>query len=212
MKRQELCAALDKIRPSEELICSTINKMNEQRLGIRQKRSMSTPMFASRLATAVCALLVVIGISVYAPSLSGVDSSDTSDAMRHASTDAGENEGISSASYDMETSEMLASIAKLEHNEWVVLEASVDMCMITSVGEDGSLYNCVLQLGVLRVADSDLSPDIEIPQAEASINASIRIYDEDTANKLFALSDENISFLLTASEGKWTVEDFIIHK
>lgn len=213
MKRQELCASLAKIQPSEELICSTINRINEQKLGIGKKRSMSTAMFASRLAAAVCALLVVIGASVYAPSLSEGGDADVSGVGRQAETDSAGNMGIAPASYDIEKSEMLLGIARLEHSNWAVVEANVDMCLFAEPdGQSAALYECILQLNVSHVAGSDTASDVIVPTENSTISATVRFYDADKANDFFNLSGENISFLLTAHENTWTVEDYIIHK
>ncbi len=209
MRKEELCASLAKIQPSEELICSTINKINEQRLGLKKRRSMTTPMFASRLASAVCALLVVIGAAFYVqPSLS-LQSEPIDSSSRSGMDGSPYSEDITPLdSHSMDASLLLSSIARLEYSDWAVVEASVDMCLFAPADE-GALYTCILQLGAVRVADSDSSHSFE---EGAPISATVSIYDEETANRLFSLSDENVSFLLTAGEDTWQIEDFIIHE
>ena len=211
MRKEELCASLAKIQPSEELICSTINKINEQRLGLKKRRSMTTPMFASRLASAVCALLVVIGVAFYVqPSLS-LQSEPIDSSTRSGMDGSPYGEEVTpSGSHGVDESEILSSVARLEYSDWAVVEASVDMCLFAPADE-GALYTCILQLGISRVADSD-SVSIDALAVDTPISATLSFYDEEAANSFFALSDENVSFLLTEGESAWQVEDFIIHK
>jgi len=67
MKRSELRSALGKVRPSEELITKTLDLMESE----TQKRipkfevRQSNFAFAYRLAGAMCALILVIGVGIY---------------------------------------------------------------------------------------------------------------------------------------------------
>lgn len=63
MKRQELRACFDRIQPREELIRSTIVQVNAAREGKRPARATSGYSFVMRLASAACALLLLIGLA-----------------------------------------------------------------------------------------------------------------------------------------------------
>lgn len=67
MKRSNLRSALGKIRPSEELITKTLDKMESEKLKKVPKFEVrqSNFSFAYRLAGAMCALILIIGAGVY---------------------------------------------------------------------------------------------------------------------------------------------------
>lgn len=64
MKRQELRVCFDRIQPREQLIRSTLDRIHGVQEGNRPARVMPTYAFATRLVSAACALVLLVGIGV----------------------------------------------------------------------------------------------------------------------------------------------------
>lgn len=65
MNKQQLRACFDSIRPSEKLVCDTLERIQTRRQGEQSPvRRMPAYAFATRLAAAACALVLLIGIGV----------------------------------------------------------------------------------------------------------------------------------------------------
>ena len=210
MRKEELYASLARIQPSEELICSTINKINEQRLGIREKKSMPTFAFAYRLASALCALVLVVGIALSAQPMLSSDS--TGDLGRNADGSLlSEGADATPAAYGIDESEMLAGVGRLQYDSWAVAEGNVSAVLFGELSDseraDGAIFKCVAQIDVSCIRDSALS---DADEPTGSINATIAFYDAESANGFISLSGEDVAFLLTEQDGEWIIADYII--
>ena len=64
MNRQELRACLDRIQPREQLIRTTLDQIHAAQEGKRPVRAASGYAFGMRLASAACALLLLIGVAL----------------------------------------------------------------------------------------------------------------------------------------------------
>ena len=210
MRKEELYASLARIQPSEELICSTINKINEQRIGIREKKSMPTFAFAYRLASALCALVLVVGIALYAQPMMSSDS--IGDLGRNADGSLlSEGADVAPTAYGIDESEMLAGVGRLQYDSWVVTEGKVSAVLFGEVTEDeranGVIFKCVAQIDVAGIYDGTLS---DAYAQTDSVNASIAFYDAQDANDFISLSGESVAFLLTVQDGECAIAEYII--
>ena len=218
MRKEELRASLAKIQPREELIISTINKMNEQRLGIRQKRSFGTRAFAYRLATALCALVVVMGLGVF----SGVNQMSLPDAenplLRGADVTTGDS-GVSPASLSGDDVEMLSAMARSKGGEWAIVEGHVQSCFFLELTEeqkrDGVIFLCGVEIVTTAISEGTLDASL-LPTESESLSAVIKFTDAEAANEFFSVHDAPILFsirpLADSESHVWSVDDYIIIK
>ncbi len=212
MRKEELRAAFDRIQPREELICSTIDKMNRQRLGISRERKMPTLAFATRVAAAFCALMLVVGLgffnidSVITPTGEGSTLGRSADG----SLQNDEGQSVAPAAYGLLGEDEMTDTARLDDGDRFVIDGELEAVYFAPISDEerasGVVYKCNAQIATA------LSPDTngELPQ-NAAVSAQILFYDEKEANEFFASMGRSAKFHLSYEdidgERVWRIED-----
>ena len=146
MKEQELKQSLDRIRPREELVTATLERVHALQNKKMRERDRRAPFdwgFATRLASAACALLLVLGVGIGIGRTVGLPhAADPREADVPAPMDTEHVEPRETVSpdapYDVES--MSARAAELSE-DWAVLDAMIDMAR-----GDGSVILCVTEV------------------------------------------------------------------
>ena len=214
MKKSELRASLAKIQPREELIETTINKINEHRLGITSERRMPTFAFATRLAAAFCALLLIVGLGIAANNTAPLTDSSNPQTRNSSVTDKADS-GIVSHEED-DSRSALAEYARSQYTTWIIADGEIISCNIETPTdeqkENGILFLCTSQIVISEVSDSTLSYEQNFTSGEI-IDANIEFYSNSYANDFVTSTQKNATFLLVESEGEegstWKIEAFI---
>ena len=187
MKKEELCAALHQVQPDEDLIRRTLDKIHEQNEKTRNSNRFRA--YGYRVAGAICALLVIIGLGlfshlVFSPTS---NSSDAASLKVAQSNDIGISAAVapSAAVYAAEDSSELPTledaVAQLHiqsaeiASEWVLMQGSVRDIYFQS--SENGISVCLVALRVVKVWEC--SKDAVFIQAEGEdITAEIRFTDE----------------------------------
>lgn len=129
MKKSNLRSALGRIRPSEELITKTLDRMESEKLKKVPKfeTRQSNFSFAYRLAGAMCALILIIGAGVYfghdtvvSPTL------DSAGGYQRAAFNADVTEtGAKHPEFSNSASSAAETLASRAKGNWDILEGEV---------------------------------------------------------------------------------------
>ena len=215
MRRQELRAAFDRIQPSEDLICSTIDKMNMQRLGLNKERRMPTLSFATRVAAAFCALLLVVSLGFI-----NLDSVTTPveeySAFERRADGSLQGEGASDvaiASYvHFDEEETLSGVAKIEGGDWAVIEGVIESIYFSPLTDeeksDGILFRCTAQIRTVATLETS-TDNSAIPELNEYAVANIDFFDDASAKEFFDSTGKVLLFRLSAKDDAWEIRDVI---
>ena len=216
MRKEELRAALDRIQPREELICSTIDKMNKQRLGLSKERRMPALAFATRVMAAFCALMLVVGIGFY-----NIDSvidptGEGSTLSRQADGSLQQNDGnsVAPAAYGLLGEHDSSDIASYAGENSAVIEGAIDAFFfkpLTAEEEsEGAIYKCTVHILTSSIVESNISSDV-LPDSNEIFSANILLYSEQEANVFFGLSHATFVIELEDSQDGtyWTIKKLL---
>ena len=206
MKEQDLKRCFSKIKPSESLVSDTIRKISEAE---EKQSARASFRFSYRLASAMCALVLVIGLGVavlYNPTM--IPKSTEGESVAQMSLVSGrtaedEVESTLPASCDTAVLERMTEDAKRAGGEYAVFFGSLDGCYFGGVtpeeAEDGVMYRCTLTF-TASTASSDET---------GSIQADVYVYDADTLDMILASTAGHVYVRLGGMDGDWTVEELI---
>ena len=220
MKEQELKECFSKIRPSEKLVSRTLDRLESER-NAANSRVRFMRGFSYRLASAMCALLVVLGLGAAVIVNPAMIPKET-DGAREASemsfvsgrNTSDTNDGIMTVSSDEAIVESMVNEARLQGRDFAVFAGSVDGCYFGGVtqedAERGVMYHCTLTFNV--DADTVISSDgADLPYIGEgnALQADVYIYDHDTMDMILN-STAGYAYVRLAFDGsEWVVEDFI---
>lgn len=207
MKKNDLKASLGRIRPREELICSTINKVAEQKE--RQQRRFFLPSysFGMRLAGAVCAFVLVFFMGMGIARLDGNAGGNdvNTPALRTLAELA-----VTEASTDG------AAMLVFEHefeNGYIVIKGNIDNISFVSLTDaekaDGVARHCKVTItadGLIEKSD-DLKVDLE--NTNETFEADVVFYDNDILNTFIDQSTGEMIIRLTPDDNNnWSIVEF----
>ena len=224
MKKHELKEALSRIQPREELIQSTIEQVNAYRQKARQQKTapafrLPTPVFATRLAGALCALLLVVGMGVmvgrnrtYIPT-----SGEGAPAAAYRAAEETRDSQTEEETLTLhETSISLMEKAQADGGTWVVAEGDLQACYFIPLTDEqksrGVLYCCGAEIYVLSAAASEEGLE-GAPVEQERFGIVVEFFEEDAVNHLINATGSVLGFRLSArqTEGEpaWVLEEFI---
>ncbi len=216
MRKEELRRAFDIIQPSEDLICSTIDKMNMQRLGLTKERKMPFLSFATRVAAAFCALLLVVSLgffnfdSVTTP----VEEYSAFERRADGSLQSEDVSDVAPAAYvHFDEEDTLSGVARIEGGDWAVLEGVTESVYFSPLTDeekaDGILFRCTAQIRTVAVLEKNVSLGASVPEVDEYAIANVNFFDEDSANEFFNSTGKVLLFRLSAEGDEWEIRDVI---
>ena len=192
MNKQQLKQCFDRIEPSEELILSTLTAVrSKQRSNVQTSRSMPRYAFVTRLASAACALVLIIGVGVMIARQEGTDPLVSDGGREGEVLPAQERTPDTDAQADgtaLESPDQLIAKATEAGGDWMVLQCRVDAFYAEPDKHPGTGRLSVTTRGLLdaRTSDSILLPatdgqtlDVEAKVSDAlfdAIGADITLY------------------------------------
>ena len=221
MKEQDLIRCFSKIKPSESLVSDTIRKINEA----DEKQSARAGFrFSGRLASAVCALVLVLGLSIavlYNPTMipkTQEGESAAEMALLSGRTVIQDSLAESTVTPDggvLSRMAVDAAEAGGEYGEYAVFFGSLDGCYFGDVtsqdAERGVTYHCTLTFTVneedLTVSSGATALFID----EGAIRADVYVYDADTMEMIMNSTAGHVYVRLSGERGEWVVEELIPH-
>lgn len=212
MKEQDLRRCFSKIKPSERLVNDTIRKIGEA----EESRSTRPAFrFSGRLASAMCALVVVLGLSVavlYNPTMiPTAQDAESASPMSLVSGRAAEDEISDSTalSHDANVLTRMASDAEKAGGEYAVFFGSLDGCYFGDVTEEdaerGVIYHCTLTFTVGAASEESFAA------AGDALQADVYVCDADTMDTILSSTAGYVYVRLTRDGGEWVVEELIPH-
>lgn len=223
MKKQQLRDCFDKVKPREELVRTTLDRMHAARQGEPQtSRRTLNYGFVTRLATAACALvlLVGVGISLGRGAITASDPSPLQDErVSPATTDAsGEPFGIHPSSARIGAAERILARAREQGGEWAVAEVDVEAMYFLELTDEqraeGILQRCAVVLRTITIAQTNALEEHALPDgdSEEAFVAQICFTNaEDVAHMMDAIGSSVLVRLHVAEsngEAVWRIEEF----
>ena len=175
MKETDLRRAFASITPDESLIRATIDRVQAQKYATAAKQAATLAQSASkpspyafvyRLASAACALLLIVGMGISVGkdlTQSPLADSAESYARTHfndteaqgasvtvEATDSAEPAPASPSTYDGDERAAMLSRAKLLQTDYIIIDAVLSSCYILPADEDGS-HGCMLSFDQANV-------------------------------------------------------------
>ena len=209
MKEQDLKRCFSKIKPSESLIRSTTEKIGE--LGTAREKTGFR--FSYRLASAMCALVLVIGLGVavlYNPTMIPTAESTESSAPMSLVSGRTSDDGadlVMAATCDTAVLERMTEDGMAEGGEYAVFFGSFDGCYFGEVTpedkEQGVMYHCTLTFTVSAVSYGASA----VPGD--SVQADICVYDTDTIDNILNLTAGHVYVRLACENGEWVVRELL---
>ena len=216
MKEQDLRRCFSKIKPSESLVSDTIRKINEA----EQKQSARVGFrFSYRLASAVCALVLVLGLGVavlYNPTMiPTAHESDSAAEMALVSDRTVIHQSTAEHAVTPKTdilSRMVSDATKAD-DEYTVFFGKLDGCYFDGVkdedAERGVIYHCTLTFTVdeekLTASSGAFVPYID----DGAIQADVYVYDTDTMDMILDSAAGHVYVRLANERGEWVVRELI---
>lgn len=212
MKEQDLRRCFSKIKPSERLVNDTIRKIGEA----EESRSTRPAFrFSGRLASAMCALVVVLGLSVavlYNPTM--IPKSPESEGAAEMALASGrtviqDTAAEPTVSHDANVLTRMASDAEKAGGEYAVFFGSLDGCYFGDVTEEdaerGVIYHCTLTFTVGAASEESFAA------AGDALQADVYVCDADTMDAITNSTAGYVYVRLTRDGGEWVVEELIPH-
>jgi hypothetical protein len=213
MKEQDLRRCFAKIKPSESLVSDTIRRIGEA----EEKRSArSSFRFSYRLASAVCALVLVLGLGVavlYNPMM--IPKSYETESASPMSLVSGRNVNEGAATEpnvtpDSATLSRMTSDAEKSGGDYAVFFGNLDGCYFGGVkvedAERGVIYHCTL---TFTVDSSTLSCTDDSVAEDGLIQADVYVFDTDTMDMITNSAAGRVYVRLANEHGEWVVEELI---
>ncbi len=212
MKEQDLRRCFSKIKPSERLVDDTIRKIGEAEEGRSTRPAFR---FSYRLASAMCALVVVLGLSVavlYNPTMiPKASEGESASPMSLVSGRTAENDPTSmeTAACDTAVLSRMARDAEKAGGEYAVFFGNLDGCYFGDVtaedAERGVIYRCTLTFTVGTASEESAAV------AGDAVQADVYVCDADTMDTILSSTAGYVYVRLTRDGGEWVVEDLIPH-
>ncbi len=213
MDKQQLRRCFDRIKPSEALIRTTCNRIEEARkdkTAMSQRRSYG---FAYRLATTACALLLVVGVGVTL----GKDAAHNPNTAQSQDIDRvvpfnadGNQESPATSSNEPQTAICTAMIerARAQGDEWLVITAYLD-AVSTKQNESKDGFDYTVMVSSQQIVASDPNGSFIFSDDEAcSLTENI------AADTIMNAVGSRVHLRLRAEQqaGKtvWTVQEFAL--
>lgn len=203
MKEQDLKRCFSKIKPSERLVNDTIRKIDEAE---RAESTRPAFRFSYRLASAVCALVIVLGLGVavlYNPTMiPKAQDAESASPMSLASGRTADDDQSAQTTAVADTAVLarMNADAEAEGGEYKVFFGSLDGCYFGGVtpedAERGVMYRCTLTFTVSE---------------DESVQADVYVYDSDTMDMILGSTAGYVYVRLSDSDGGWVVEELIPH-
>ncbi len=211
MNKQDLKAALNKIKPSESLVESTLKKANELRYNNERKRSAFTfEGFNFKLASAVCAFAIVLSLGIFAGS-NGFFTVEKNPPIEEVNFRHAEEMNDTQQKNDSSSDAALIMIedAKKENSSWAVIEGVVSGAYPASSNE-GKIHYLVQidEIKLCDIADKSLESVFE--------NGLVAAFDTEVGDEKFG---ELLNFMSSpmyirverdsmSEETDWKIVDF----
>lgn len=207
MKKEDLRAALHQVQPDEALIQRTLKMAHEQKEPKSRRRPYYT--FGYRLAGALCALVLVIGIGAMVvdfptsnnpddlvASPVGIPSPGTSDDIS-----SGETDSLDKVTVDAAVEELRVKAAELP-SDWILLQGTLQDIYFRSAENGVSV--CAIAIQITKVWETDGEG---IPEQTEKTIAVIRFTDEAEMERFPDLMGCEICVVLTpGADGGDTLE------
>lgn len=227
MKKQELRAALDKIRPDEALIGATLNRIEERRQNERMSDRGTSYGFTYRLASAVCALLLMIGLGVMVsqnPAIAPVEGGTEGMEDRLAPIAETGEDDTHVVPLPTDASERLGGMvsrAAEEGGDWLVVQGTLEGCFFGELtkadSEAGVAYRCTMALTPMLLLDAttpDPDASSDLSHGGEALQAEIALYDDATLQELIDSMGSVACFRLsgTVQDGQmvWQVREWTL--
>ncbi len=212
MKKQDLKQCFDKIVPSDELVSDTVSKVeNSARRESRRGFALSY-----RLASAVCALVLVLGLGVFAlrdPAMIPLDASSSRGSAAAVRSRSASNDAVPAAHTTLDAAIDMADRAYAQGGEWAVLAGNLDGCYFNGATPDGAGYRLTLVITPSAGAEIFLSSGAELTYAGSAVSVDIRLADLSEADGILSLVSRNVIVRFDGSNGElWTLEEIISAK
>jgi len=218
MKENDLRRAFAKITPEESLINSTVQRVKAERYNAAtdNSRSKAPRAFVYRMAAAVCAFVMTVGIGIGVGKDTLISrSEDTPAAYRRASfSELGDMESLGSKTAEMipddeiensETVNKLLDTAEQQGGVYSVAEAILDACYFVpdENGEREGKVCCALSLKIKRVCGGTA------PLEVTDIAADIIVSDGESASRIANMVGGSVAVTLRLNDnGGWMVSDY----
>ena len=201
MKKNDLRASLDKIKPREELICSTIEKINDKKRAREARFNLQGFSFSTRLVGALCSLALVFCIGFAVAKQNTVPATRTIGQLE-ATTPMTDNNSLPSPLSSLELS-----------RGWILVSGEINNLSFDSLTDadlqSGVLRRCKVNLTAdgLIARSNDISADLN--KTDSCLDATVLFYSEEKTNSFFDMSTSKMIFCLTPDEsGEWIIVDF----
>ena len=217
MKKEEIFASFEKIQPDEKLIRETLDRIELQK--VKQERKLSFFSASHKLASAMCALAIVICVGIFAGKdtlISPVE--DTPDAYAPSSfalnalPKEADDEPLASEEPDDKSSDaaeqagatLLSRAAELS-GDWQVVQGTLDGIYFTP--DENGTTKCLTAITLEKVLG--FNGDSKLSLANGCISASTSS-EVDIASAM----GSRVCVILTATEQSgetvWQINDFLI--
>jgi hypothetical protein len=209
MKKEDLKASLGKIKPREELIASTIAKIDELREREERRSWLASPVFymGLRVAGACCAIALAVAIGISAINGNKPETVDPSVVRTLAEIDTSGNDAsninISAFSLDDDAT-----------NGWIIASGNVDSFAFGEISDSekasGVVGKGIVQFSADNVLERSKELSVDMSATGTALSASVLFYDEESLNAFVGLVSCKAILRITPEEnGTWTVLDFI---
>lgn len=223
MKKQQLRDCFDQVKPREELVHTTLDRIHAvQRGDVKTPHRTPNFGFATRLATAACALVLLVGVGVSLgrymitapdPSLSPGERVSPSEINEHAQP----YEATPNATM-IRGAESIIARAKAQGGEWAVAEADVEAFYFLELTDEqraeGVIHCCAVVLRTKAIVETNAREEHALPVGEAggTFAARISLTDATDATRMMDAVDSSVLVRLhlaeTDGEMAWMIEEF----
>lgn len=192
--------SLDKVRPSEELIRSTIVKIDDHKRR-KSRGHIHSITFGTRLVGALCSLALVfcIGFAVA--------------RQTHATPDMRTIGQLESTAPAADAHLPTPSSDTKLPNGWILVSGSINNLhfdeLTDSDTENHVIRRCKVNITADGLIAKSSSVSVDLNKTEACFDASVLFYSEDAMDSFFDQSTAKMIFCLTPDEsGEWIIIDF----
>lgn len=210
MKKEELKASLGKIKPREELIASTLAKINELREREERRSWLSSPAFSLglKVAGACCAIALVVALSLSAIGSNKpetVDQPSVARTLAEIDTSGSETSKVNVAAFTLEND---------APNGWIIVSGSVDSFVFEELAEneiaDGVVGKGSAQFAADNVLERSPVLSVDMSTTGTALSLNVLFYDNESLDSFINLTSGKAILRITPeSNGTWTVLDFI---
>lgn len=222
MKKEDLRESLDRIRPSEELINVTMQKIKEQQK-VQQRTKVpfwSTMNYRWVSPVAACALIFCVGLIAWGQTGRNVAQEGTTEVQEYRLAEDASGEFLGGNETDTEgqpVTEEQSAFSQMDtsYEQWALLRGTVLSCRFLEVSPEdaakGMKPQAILEFDLQEVLD-------RTKQCEVEDTDTIRILadfaDEQRLNELVNSMGSEISIQVIPTENReeasWEIADFFL--